>query len=484
MAIPQVPDDVSKLDLAAVRAGYLKLANRDMRRLRKDALSRPDPYSAAEYRQLHDLERIWRDLPSEDHPLFLGHLRTAVAELTVFDRVLDRLWGTPSLASDTHRPVNNAEFAIIKSAVDVVDSVAAQVASGSCDQLIAEIFLLGGDSAAGFLKFVKENYFSVIQSLRRLLDETMKTTGSAAERRGFMIDPGLPANMPTLATGSGPGCFIRVRPAAMEGDRVTLAASLAHEGSHTVAGPGHTIDFLYKNSGAHYRLIAPLAVRNAANYEQLTSSSLQKEPSPEAYTPDPVGLAVDLIRTKVTRAWVQAGDLRKFRHEITPTAREKQIALNEGVPQARLDETDNKVMRRRQLATMLNALLAQVGQELADALFVDLYDGLSHHMDTIFKKKITLSTDRGLQVVVDGRPLGDPLPAWPNTLEDLVRHIVARLAEWQVVDGRISDAVPQVGFIDTIRRFEEVEFGDLLALYSTSLGRKYQRVNKPAVGPL
>ncbi|OHV27913.1 MULTISPECIES: hypothetical protein [Pseudofrankia] len=483
MAIPQVPDDVSKLDLTAVRAGYLKLAKRDIRRLRKDALSRPDPYSLDEYAQFHVLDDAWEGLPQADTLFFTRNLRTAVAMLTAFEGVLDGLRGRTSLTKNTARPPGMMERAAIVSAVTTVSLVGLRVSLGIADDMIANLFRFRGDSTEG-LNFVKGTYLAMVQSLGRLIDETTGAAGPLTENRGFMIDPGLPANMPALASGSGPGSFIRVSPAAIEGSPLVLASSLAHEGTHTVPGAHRTIDFVYKNSGAHYRLNSRLAVRNAANYEQLTTNLLQTEPQRAAYMPDAQALVVDLLRTRVTRAWVLGAEIGRFEYDVPATEQERKKALSVGYSQEKVDSRDRQVRRRRDLATILNALVAQVGKDLADALFTDLNDSLSHHMDTIFKQEITLRTDAGLQVVLGDRPLGRPLRAWPNTLEELFRHVVGALAEWQVIDGRVADTGPQIAFLETIGQYEETEFKNLLDEYVQSLGRKYQRVAKPALGPI
>jgi hypothetical protein len=163
----------------------------------------------------------------------------------------------------------------------------------------------------------QRRYGEIATELRAIYNRTDDN-----KRTGFVKDAGL-GNMGALAVGQGASAIIKVSPRALRGEDEPhdLAATLAHEGSHVINNP--TADFAYKQGGAHYYLPTDVALLNAANYEQVAIDAFQggegELTSPAAglieqkrdLTERGPGPMLALLRSRVTRAWVRAFELRR-----------------------------------------------------------------------------------------------------------------------------------------------------------------------------
>jgi hypothetical protein len=164
-----------------------------------------------------------------------------------------------------------------------------------------------------------------------------------AGQRGFVRDDQLPDGMGALAVGNGPNAYVKVSADALDGSMTSpaLAATLVHEGSHTLA-VDPTIDYLYNvyPEGVYY-LREVAALRNAASYEQVVHELLSgRNTFPETSAiramrldrQPATGAMQALLASCISRAWVTVANL-KGRDHRTVDAPERLAAYLPELPQ-------------------------------------------------------------------------------------------------------------------------------------------------------
>jgi hypothetical protein len=495
MTLPLVPTDLAGLNRAAVRAAYLKLANRDLLRLEndillarllEDAAGQPSPVDTNVARALlSNTKDLWRDL-EHDSPAFAGKLTQAVTALNA----ANAFWtgNVPAAQETSPTPMAKHHLDTLTHAVYQVEHLAQTVGAGQCDWMLEDLFFTPTAAAEAKIRFK-----AIPGALRRILGETkvatVGTTDADSPRRGFVLNPNLPASMAALAHGDGPSAYISILPSALTGPSWKFVSALVHEGSHTLdTPPGATIDFAYIERKAHYRLSPECAVRNAANYQQIAINLLahEVEAAPKGDL-DAAGLALVMLDVKATRAWVRAYHLKPLSCD-DPTSLDFQLLLDAfgGSLPGNVGRLRWNVARRRTVAKMLGALRADVGVGLADAIFADLDSGTTSLLNTL-KRAVTLSESDGFQVRVDGRPFGmrivgpkDARIDWrPKTLAELAQHVIRALAKIPAAAAKVSDDESLAEFVGGIAEFESEEFQPFLQAFFVTLEKQYSALPKP-----
>jgi hypothetical protein len=194
--------------------------------------------------------------------------------------------------------------------------------------------LFGGSAAAAQGRF---------KEILARLEEFQKKAD--AGQRGFVRDDQLPDGMGALAVGNGPDAYVKVSADALDGSMTSaaLAATLVHEGSHTLAG-SPTIDFLYNvyPEGVYY-LRDAAALRNAASYEQVVHELLSGQdtfPDSSAITAmrtnrqPATGAMQALLASYISRAWVTVANLKGRDYRAVEAPQQLAVYLPE-LPQGR-----------------------------------------------------------------------------------------------------------------------------------------------------
>ncbi|MGH3171995.1 MAG: hypothetical protein ACRDN0_39835 [Trebonia sp.] len=198
-------------------------------------------------------------------------------------------------------------------AIDLLQVKVVGALAGNDPAVTASVKLLFGQVA----RDARPRFGRIAALLRDLYNRPEKNPG-------FVLDPALPASMGALATRTTKNWYIRLSQSALDGSMGAprLAATLMHEGSHLIDDP--TIDFAYRDSGYHYFLPEPLALFNAANYEQVAADAVgalsADPPSADevtrqrALTGNPGLIAGSLLSLQIPRAWVLAYNLGGAAH--------------------------------------------------------------------------------------------------------------------------------------------------------------------------
>ncbi|WP_449060261.1 hypothetical protein [Planomonospora algeriensis] len=163
-----------------------------------------------------------------------------------------------------------------------------------------------------------KNIEGIVTTLERLL----------REKGGFLPNYDLPSNQPAHQTFVDGRPVIEVHPTEiLNSNEVRVGTLLMHEGSHAM-DPAGIVDYLYRNTGLHRTLPAPLALGNAANYEQTALDLLSDgPPAPAQDWPLYIRLPVAYLSVRITRAWVAASNSASRTAGGRPGEQERRIAL-------------------------------------------------------------------------------------------------------------------------------------------------------------
>jgi hypothetical protein len=198
--------------------------------------------------------------------------------------------------------LTEAQLAAVADAVKQTTVLPQILASTSVDAVIGSVF------STGQVAEIRSRMNLICKSLDYFLAHTKAGTAGQSER--FVLDLSLTDSMPVVASGSGPGAYIRINPGSLSSfTSRKLAISLIHEGSHTLAD-NPTVDFAYRKGGALYTVPAKLRVRNAAQYEHLAASFIDPSDKVPDFPGTPEAFAIAMLQAKLTRAWVRANDLK------------------------------------------------------------------------------------------------------------------------------------------------------------------------------
>ncbi|WP_320068046.1 hypothetical protein [Micromonospora sp. RTGN7] len=162
----------------------------------------------------------------------------------------------------------------------------------------------------------KARFAQTVTALEGMLKRT------DGRRSGFVYNPSLPAGMAALASGQGDTAIIHVGRSALDGTMHPgeLAATLAHEGTHTLT-ENPTVDIVYRHRNAAYYLPGPVGLQNAANYEQTVYEVLgQGGPFPtdldvaamRGRTAPRMDSLHTVLASRITRAWVRTYDFTRL----------------------------------------------------------------------------------------------------------------------------------------------------------------------------
>jgi hypothetical protein len=291
-----IPDEATKDAIAKGRRevfqAYLALYAYESARLRHAVQALPDsPRRTLLAQRLDGAEYLWATVGNTVGANLTKRVPIIEQVARLLTSVQQGLEGkVPAPAKNPH-----LELAISRLEQDVVAKMSTDAAIGNT---FNRIF-------GAAWKRAQERFVQIVKDLR-----AMFTSGTA-----FVHDEGLPPGMAALARGHGPEAQIRVGRDALDGNTPSwaVAATLAHEGSHTLAD-GPTVDIVYRNRNAVYYLHPESALMNAASYEQVVWETLSDRPTPtdlevasmRARTVEPHLSARVLVSSRITRAWVQA----------------------------------------------------------------------------------------------------------------------------------------------------------------------------------
>ncbi|MER7415933.1 hypothetical protein ABT346_03955 [Micromonospora peucetia] len=217
--------------------------------------------------------------------------------------------------------------------------------------------LFGSTSAVA-----KERFAQTVTALQNLLRRT------DGRRSGFVYNPSLPAGMAALASGQGDTAIINVGRSALDGTMHLwdLAATLAHEGTHTLAD-NPTVDIVYRHRNAAYYLQGQIGLQNAANFEQTVYEALgQGGPFPtdlevvamRGRTAPRMDSLHTVLASRITRAWVRTYDFACLDHTRADLPKPVALMLTD-LPQDRAYASLTKAY----LDALHNAMLALMRAE-------------------------------------------------------------------------------------------------------------------------
>lgn len=207
----------------------------------------------------------------------------------------------------------------------------------------------------------KSRFGQTVTALQAIL---ARTDGRGS---GFVYNPSLPDGMAALASGQGPTAIINVGRSALDGTLplAELAATIAHEGTHTLATDS-TVDIVYRHRNAPYYLQGQVALQNAANYEQTVYEVLNSGgPFPSdiqvAAWRGRTASRIDLLRTvltsRITRAWVRTYDFTCLDYSMVDVPKPVAVVLTD-LTQDRADAPLIKAYMGALHAAMLSLMRA------------------------------------------------------------------------------------------------------------------------------
>lgn len=451
MTLPAVPNVVTPPQEVSVRDALTRLYSVQFPSLRAripaDQLGLPVPTAIDTQQQA--VANSWATLaadlgPLSGQPAFRDRLNAAVVSFDQLEAAIDAAY--PAAPAAAAVPVGAAGLAQLTTVVGRVRKFQQLVALDTAGAPLAGLFGPANVAVA------RTRVGQIAAALENVLSQTTEAT-TAGSGAGFVPNPALPATMKALARGAGPNAIISVPPSALApGDDFGLVTALVHEGSHILV-PDATVDFAYRAQGAHYGLPPELAIDNAAHYEQLAINlaPLQAgEVRPPAVPPDAslLGLAMNIVRSKVTRAWVRAWDLK--------------AATNAG---------------RAAVGDLLGARTATVGADIANALFANLFESMNSMMRLALGN---LSLQAGPAV------MAMPVMSIPNAATPAAAATTAIGMLTQHLAGTAITAVPPVPFATFIDRIQDYDRGPLrpqLAAYYERYGAGWQPVGAGQVIP-
>jgi hypothetical protein len=289
-----------------VVAAYLRLIDYQLARVKRqadmgqpaDARADEQPLTAV-YQQLlagrEQLHAAWDPVPDPEQVLNLLKMNTIR-----FNN--DRLQGRLAAVFTTQRTPPDPQVVEVQTEQmrQRVKSAIGQIK----DRVLVKIGTREGQAslAANFppevVKPAAANLEKIVSTLEKLL----------ARNDGFVADYGLPSNQPAHQTILNGKITLMIHPAELAGlPAWKVMTTLMHEGAHAL-DPAGILDFLYRQSGLHQALPAPLALRNAANYEQVTADLVAPDqPPPPSAAWDPrFRTAVAYVTVRISRTWVRA----------------------------------------------------------------------------------------------------------------------------------------------------------------------------------
>ncbi|MGN9768228.1 hypothetical protein ACTMS2_24090 [Micromonospora sp. SD12] len=272
---------------------------------------------------------------------------------TLFKEVQDSLDGVvPSAAGNPY--LGAALDELQNKIVDVMNDVGSP-GHTAVNNAFARLF--GSTSSVAKARFAQ-----TVTALRAMLKRT------DGQRSGFVCNLTLPDGMGALASGQGDTAIINVGRSALDGTMHVweLAATLLHEGTHTLA-ENPTVDIVYRHRNAPYYLQGQIALRNAANFEQTVYEALgQGGPFPAdvqvAAMRGRAAPRMDSLHTvlasRITRAWVRSYDFACLDFSRTDLPRSVAAVLTD-LPQGRAYAPLTKAYMEALHAAMLSLMRAE-----------------------------------------------------------------------------------------------------------------------------
>ncbi|WP_433347448.1 hypothetical protein [Micromonospora sp. CA-111912] len=219
---------------------------------------------------------------------------------TLFKEVQDSLDGVVPPA--TGNPYLTAAVNELKSKIVDVMNDASKPTHAAVNNAFARLF--GSTSTPAKKRFAET--VTVLQDLLKRTD---------GKQSGFVYNALLPDGMAALGGGQGDTAVVQVAREALDGTMHLweLAATLAHEGTHTLTDKP-TADIVYRHRNAAYYLQGAVGLQNAANYEQAVYEALgQGGPFPtdlevaamRGRTAPRMDSLHTVLASRITRAWVR-----------------------------------------------------------------------------------------------------------------------------------------------------------------------------------
>ncbi|MGW0436822.1 hypothetical protein ACWDV4_30290 [Micromonospora sp. NPDC003197] len=243
---------------------------------------------------------------------------------TLFKEVQDSLDGiVPSIIGNPY----------LAAAVDELQKNIVDVLANPSHSSYAAVNTAFGRLFGSAAVVAKQRFTLTVTALQDLLKRT------DGRRSGFVYNPSLPAGMGALASGQGNTAIINVGRDALDGTMHLwdLAATLTHEGTHTLA-ENPTVDIVYRHRNAAYYLQGQIGLQNAANFEQTVYEALGKGgPFPTDHevaamrgrTAPRMDSLHTVLASRITRAWVRTFDFTYLDYAKTDLPKPVALALTD-----------------------------------------------------------------------------------------------------------------------------------------------------------
>jgi hypothetical protein len=290
-------NEQEKAEAKAYHTRYILLIDNEIRKLQEK-----ENASAKEIAPFQELFDIYKqNVEKELYYDALATLEKLVPQLNKYAASK----GT-SAEANWKTPFEPEEKKKIIPVLEIIDKTIGEVVNPIYNELLKTMFgEEGKETAKETFRKIQESLNSIYAGNRFIKDTT-----------GYLASQGMGA---LASEETGAEAKIMLAATALEKPE-DLAVKLIHEGSHTLPdakGIALIIDFCYRTGWTHGYLPTPVALKNAANYEQVAADILNIKEKDKGITEtrdklhrsnSMLGQTLALVDLFITRTWVRLGD--------------------------------------------------------------------------------------------------------------------------------------------------------------------------------